>query len=522
MDDTRIITDEYTGHFLYVSYSQEISGQSVFNKDRVDLTGDGAFRFNILPQDQIVNEMVTVEAYAPDGQLLGRQVYSYDSLNASDIPIGAEDDSSPLTILLDPKIIEFGSSSPVEDAMRKISGKVIDLSGTRKGAGLEILIMVSDDPGAEFDSSTYRAVFSAVTDKEGYFFGQVKNETVQMGYGVIAGLEDQPVVIALEQNKIPKQILMVTDLSNLPDHVATGGGAVPALPDQGDLVRGSSFSQDVGGTCVDFTVPDRTLEEFSFFHTVRTTEPEIRGLTISSKESATLKAEFIDLSDHTFELVGRLNDSFNSLALIPFAVEELPAADTPGVGTVRTAGTNTAASQASRTQSPNYMIKLDVGGKEPFKVNTRDLVYEKSRFEYVDVVKLVTEQAQRHNKLLALQQKLAAAYCGRYGVEREKTYCESLTANDGINRAELSALVGHVEKNRTGFGRDDALKKQLDTLIFKLEKLISRPVAEKNEISDAIHLVEKAIQVVDINTEESQLQENVLGYLRRIIIDLST
>ena len=521
VDDTRVIVDEYTGHFLNVSYSQEIRGQAVFNKDRVDVAGDGAFRFSILPQDQIINAMVTVEAYAPDGELLGRQVYSYGSLNASDIPIGADDDSSPLTIVLDPKVIEFGSSSPVEDAIRKINGRVIDLSGTHQGAGLEILIMVSDDPNAAFDSSTYRAVFSAVTDKEGYFYGEVKNETIQQGYGVIAGLEDQPVVIPLEDSKIPKQILLVTDLSGLPEHVGTGDGAVPALPDQVDLVHSSSFNQDVGGTCVDFTVPDRTLEEFSFYHTVRTTEPEIRGLTISSKESAQLKTEFIDLSDHTFELVGRLNDSFNSLALIPFAVEELPAADTSTGVTVRAASIESSAPQLSTIQSPNYMIKLDVGGKEPFKVDTRDLVYEKSRFEYVDVVKLVTEQAQRRQKLLALHQKLAAAYCGKYGAEEAKSYCESLKISDGINRAELNALLGHVEKNRAGLGGDSALRQQLDTMIFELEKIISKTNAAKKDITAAVKLLEKVIQAVDLNTEESQRQENVLGYLRRIIIELA-
>ncbi len=56
--------------------------------------------------------------------------------------------------------------------------------------------------------------------------------------------------------------------------------------------------------------------------------------------------------------------------------------------------------------------------------------------------KLVTEQAQRRKKLLALQQKLAAAYCGKYGAEEAKTYCESLSVSDGINRAELNALLG--------------------------------------------------------------------------------
>lgn len=144
IDDSRVITDEYTGHFLNVSYSQEIAGQAIFSKDRVDVDPNGGFRFHIFPQELVINEMVTIEAYSPDGELLGRQVYSYGSLNASEIPVAGEDDSSPLNISLDPKIIEFGSSSPVEEAYKKISGKVIDISGEKKASGMEVLIMVTD------------------------------------------------------------------------------------------------------------------------------------------------------------------------------------------------------------------------------------------------------------------------------------------------------------------------------------------------------------------------------------------
>jgi hypothetical protein len=42
----------------------------------------------------------------------------------------------------------------------------------------------------------------------------------------------------------------------------------------------NAFSQDLGGTCTDLTTPNRTLEEFSYFTVVRTSEPKIRGVTL--------------------------------------------------------------------------------------------------------------------------------------------------------------------------------------------------------------------------------------------------
>ena len=47
--------------------------------------------------------------------------------------------------------------------------------------------MVSDDPDSDFDSSSYKPVFSAVTDKNGYFYGQVENKKFQKAFGVITG-----------------------------------------------------------------------------------------------------------------------------------------------------------------------------------------------------------------------------------------------------------------------------------------------------------------------------------------------
>lgn len=55
----------------------------------------------------------------------------------------------------------------------------------------------------------------------------------------------------------------------------------PRLPDAGELAEnGTAFSADLGTGCADFTVPNRTLEEFDFFKIVRTTDPEIMGTSL--------------------------------------------------------------------------------------------------------------------------------------------------------------------------------------------------------------------------------------------------
>ncbi len=256
--DNRLITDEYLGHFLKVSYIQSIEGNSVYSKDRVDVEGNGAFRFFLPMQDLLTEESIHLEVYAPDGTQRGQQLYSYGSLKASLISESTDDKSDPLYISVDPKIIVFNESSPVNQIAKKINGKVIDLSGEKKASGLQIIIMASDQADAVYDTKTYQPIFSAITDKEGYFFGKLDNLPYQQVFGVIAGLESKPIPIPLEDKKLPKNILLVADLSDLSEDIADFGG-VPSLPDGNDLVNSSQFSQDLGGKCIDFTVPNRTL-----------------------------------------------------------------------------------------------------------------------------------------------------------------------------------------------------------------------------------------------------------------------
>ena len=548
--DTNItITDQYQGHFIKVSYSQQISRNTVFTKDRVDVSENGGFRFFLPAGNLIVNELVALEVYSPNGALIGKQNYSYGSLNAADINLAADDKSKPLTIKLNPAIVTFNEDTPSESAFKKISGRVIDLSGEDKNAGLQVIIFTSSDSAADFDTATFTPVMTATSDKDGYFFGQLVNQKTAKAVGVIAGMESDPIVIGLEEEKIPKNIILVADLSSLDEDASCAcDTSAPSLPDSKDLVNSSSFSQDLGGTCVDFTVPNRTLEEFSFYHTVRTTEPEIRGFTINASDSDKIKNQLFEVSESAFSTFSRLQSSFSSLSMLPFSIEEeneqnkdkndkpqsvpqkpMPREDNSDVVIAR-ADFSTANLRSKTSNNtpivtghtlPNYVFKLDIGTRQQFNLSSNDIVTTNRQFQYTDIINLILAQNRRQQKLKELHQKLAAAYCGKNGVQEEMSFCEQLAAKGGIDREELQSLMGHVKNTGGQLDFNDSLAKQFRGTVADIEMLINARTLEAKQVKKVAEALEKTIISVDSMSPISAKQEALLGYLRRVAIELA-
>ncbi len=507
--------ERYLGHFLKVSYIQEIGGSPIYSKDRIDVEKNGAFRFYLPKEELLRSQSVTISVFAPDGEQLGTQIYSFSSLHAADIAENVADDTLPLILQVDPKVIQFNQSGPILDTHRKITGKVVDISGERKASGVHILILTSSDPAAAIDSQSFQPIFSTQTDQDGSFFGRIDNKSYEQAYGLIAGLEDTPIRINLDEKKIPKNIILVSDLSALSGDISQAS-VTPKLPDGIDMVGNASFSQDIGGKCVDFTIPNRTLEEFSFYHTVRTTEPEIRGLTITANESKNTKLELLKISDDLFTIFGQLNNSMSSLAFVPDIVDE-EKTESPMVTSkpIEGEGENTPQKATSNdvpaSTAPVYHVKLDAGIGQ-VRLNFKDLL----RFE----------QARRKPKLQQLHQELAAAYCGKYGAQEAKTYCENLTAKDALNRATLESLFGHIEKyanyeeNHHLFENRE-LPEQLMSLIGDFKKMMQQSFVDAGLISVMKSRIERLIINVDKNTEESQDQAELLSDLRQVVIELA-
>jgi hypothetical protein len=528
--------DRYLGHFLQVSYIQEISHQRIFSKDRIDCEKTGDFRFFIPKKELLGDTSVKIEVFAPDGELLSSQSLSYGSLDASGHGDNEDDTSATLKIKVNPKVIQFGDPEPVAAIHQKITGKVIDISGEKKGVGVQIVIMAASDSQAIPASEDFQPIFTAVTDLHGAFFGKIDNKEHGKAYGVVSGLGDSPIMIPLVDGKIPKEVLLIADLSQLPDNIRPNM-ETPKLPDGMDLINNPSFSQDLGGKCIDFTVPNRALEEFSFYHTVRTTEPEIKGLTITGKESKNIKQELLQFSQEFFTITGRLNNSFKAMSIIPYTIEEgesqppptppqeetSPAGDGNTTMNTRmffaTAGA-TPVSTYVVAQAPTYFLKIKSGlnnirikADEAFDLS-KDLT-----FKYL--VKFLAEQAKRKAKIKLLHQQLAAAYCGKYGVQEAQSYCESITRSDSLNRDTIESLQGHIHKYTKFLKPFGQLVSQTTTFLSDLDELMVQSYAAAELITIMQDRCSKLIRAVDKNTTESQDQEELLGYLRRLVRELA-
>lgn len=282
------------------------------------------------------------------------------------------------------------------------------------------------------------------------------------------------------------------------------------------------FHRIWGGKCVDFTIPNRTLEEFSFYHTVRTTEPEIKGLTITTKESRKIREELFSISDGLFSLFGNLNNSLSTLSLIPYAIDEEKTAsqEEMQLKMFKIADTQTVATPSVLTAAPVYHLKVASGAQE-LKVNTKDLLGGRRGIDFSDILKILAEQEKRKKKLQILHAKLAAAYCGKYGVEEAKSYCETLTSSDSLNRKTLQSLLGHIREYAPFVKNSAKLTRSLSTFASELDVMISQPYADRDIIALMESKCEKLIVLIDKESAESQNQEELLGYLRRSVTELS-
>lgn len=66
----------------------------------------------------------------------------------------------------------------------------------------------------------------------------------------------------------------------------------PRLPDHADLIGSDQYSQDIGGSCVNLSAPNRTLREYNYHAIVRASDPDVANYTLRKNK------------DGSFDLVG--------------------------------------------------------------------------------------------------------------------------------------------------------------------------------------------------------------------------
>jgi hypothetical protein len=254
----------------------------------VDLADGNTFQLDLPDREKLGDADVHVTAKQPDGQVA----------DSADVPVDELDETVTLTVdPVRPVVLEGGGAPPV----RRLRGKVVDEAGKvdlrnrqvivwgkRGDADLQPIVVETTDAMGNFSTTWPDDVLdSAVATVEG-------THNVEPAHGVPLALDvhldpdGEP-----DGGTLPTFVYVVVKAEpaeGAEDDCGCHDTGAPRLPDQEDLVRNpSAYSQDIGLDCVNFTVPNRTLEEFSFTLAVRTSEPDIKGTTLSDLDERRIK-----------------------------------------------------------------------------------------------------------------------------------------------------------------------------------------------------------------------------------------
>jgi hypothetical protein len=200
---------------------------------------------------------------------------------------------------------------------RRIRGKAVDKRGRIVLRNDQVLIYA-----APAGSRPAQVVAVTRTDSLGEFTADVPPGPFARAWGVVGAAPDEAIEILLADDKgLPAAVFLVAE--SIPasrqqaehDACACEGALTPRLPEAEDLVRSDAYTQDIGSSCVNFTTPNRALEEHSYHVCVRTTDPQIGPLSLHE-----LRAELRDLDQRIAEIratIGSLKEAGKELAKEP-------------------------------------------------------------------------------------------------------------------------------------------------------------------------------------------------------------
>ncbi len=270
------------------------------NKNEVK---DNALSFTFADQTPIyknalqANVLVRVKGF--DGSVLWSEEFDANSeaLSALDIEVP----------LMRPIKLNPSDKNGKKASGKKIRGQVLEPSKTCPIIGLTVLIQAK-----KAGDQVWHIVGAGSTDKSGNFsipypygtyvqaqalLSVAPNDpadiTIVADDGSGATISDDFLYLLLKDFNCPEQSDEDCDCHN--------PKKAPRLPDHEDLIGSDDYSQDIGGSCVNLSTPNRTLSEYNYKAIVRTSDPDVANYTLKKIETYVPK---LGQKMTSFELTG--------------------------------------------------------------------------------------------------------------------------------------------------------------------------------------------------------------------------
>lgn len=279
-NNTEVTFDDYRFYRLNAEYSTWKNERLIphVSKYDWDLDGfsDGVVNFSFSDPEIIagIKGLVTVKVTAFDDSL----VYVKD-FKASD-PGLQELDIRVVWKL--PSILGEVTRKKKQDG--KLRGKIVSLSDV---CALEGVVIIQAKTTVEDDWAT---VTAGKSDKAGNFTLPYPVEKYVSAQAIVSLDRKAHTPINVYDGLISSDFLyIVVDKELEKGQKKADCGCVPTktadrLPSGDELIQSDQFTQDVGGTCLNLTVPNRTLKEYDYRALVRHSDPDVANYTLTKSD----------------------------------------------------------------------------------------------------------------------------------------------------------------------------------------------------------------------------------------------
>lgn len=192
---------------------------------------------------------------------------------------------------LKPLVISTIEEPPVSGGNKRLHGKVVEISSNCKLKGLTVLVQAK-----KLNDINWKVVGVATTDGSGNF-------SIPYPYGIYISAQalvsltpDSPADITIKTD--PASIVANETISDDFLYLLLQDVYCPPeteeetcechkpnrLPGQEELIGSDDYTQDIGGTCINLSVPNRTISEYSHKAVVRTSDPDVANYILIKDE----------------------------------------------------------------------------------------------------------------------------------------------------------------------------------------------------------------------------------------------
>ena len=160
------------------------------------------------------------------------------------------------------------------------------------------------------------------TDGSGYFFGEVPNERFEHAAALVAGIKNGDRSLRSKTGSSLKALPLVLELPAETDAEKKakdcGCSSTPRTPGHADFdIAPDTYSNDLGtGNCVQFTTPNRAIEEFDFYTVVRTTEPDIVAFNAAGAKPGSMTRSDLVLASLEAAAAAAVSNAATAKALV--------------------------------------------------------------------------------------------------------------------------------------------------------------------------------------------------------------